>query len=156
MTPRLWHLRLVAYAVQAAMLAACARWIGPDLEVALAPVVVDQRISAIARLQPGLACWTWGFGKARAAVGEDAGWTIRVGARVWPYQRVMTIADSAGEVSALPRRAVGPGHWTRKCIDVPPELWGQPFALTGFVEYRTALTGRLWSVRQPTLGLDVP
>ncbi|APT31942.1 hypothetical protein MCBMB27_02651 [Methylobacterium phyllosphaerae] len=132
-------------------------WVGPDLEAVVAPVLRDQRVDHVDRFDGGArACWTWRLGKVRTAEAVDAGWTIRAGDRIYPYQRVVRVADSFEDGNALVARPVRPGQWTRKCIDVPPDLWGRPFRITGFVEYRTALTGALWTVRQPAAEVSVP
>lgn len=153
-------LAIILRAAVAALLAAgaicLAQWCGPDVQALVAPAVRRQAIADLARLEPGLACWTWRWDKVADAVPVDAGWTIRAGGRVWPYQRVVTVADADDVSTALPQRPVGPGKWSRKCIDVPPELWGQTFRLTGFFEYRTPWTRALWSVRQATPETLVP
>lgn len=157
MTALLVILRVAAALVVAGVCALLGLWVGPDLEAAAAPVLRAQRVGHVDRLDGGRrACWTWYFGKARTAEAVDAGWTIRSAARIYPYQRVVRVADSFEDGDALVARPVRLGQWSRKCIDVPPDLWGQPFRVTGFVEYRTALTGALWTIRQPAAEVDVP
>lgn len=157
MTALLVILRAAAVLTVAAVCALLGLWAGPDLEAAVAPVLRRQRVDHVDRLDGGrLACWTWYFGKARPADAVDAGWTIRAGSRIYPYQRVVRVADSYEDGNALVARPVRLGQWSRKCIDVPPDLWEQSFRITGFVEYRTALTGALWAVRQPAAEVSVP
>ena len=132
-------------------------WAGPDLEAAILPVLRRQSIERADLLADGrLLCWTWMFDKDRPAEVVDAGWTLRGDGAVYPHERVRTVADSGGVSAGLPHRRVQPGQWSRKCVDVPPQLVGRPFTLTGFVEYRTALTGRLWTVRQATPEAVIP
>lgn len=132
-------------------------WAGPDIEVAVAPVIVRQVVDAVERLNGGsIACWTSRFDKVRMADVVDAGWTIRGGGQVYPFQRVRRVADSDEDGDRLVLRPVRRGQWSRKCIDVPPELAARPFRITGFVEHRTALTGALWTVREPMAEVTVP
>ena len=136
---------------------ALAVWAGPDIEAALAPVLRRQSIDGIDRLDGGrLACFTWRFDKVKPAQATDANWTIRAGDAVYPYQRVRTVADTEPMGSGIILRPVKPGQWSRKCIDVPLQLVDRPFRITGFVEYRTPLTGRFWRVRQATAEAEVP
>lgn len=136
---------------------AFAAWAGPDLEVAVAPVLERQSIERVDLLSDGrLLCWTWAFDKARQAEVVDANWTLRGEGMVFPYERVRTVADSEGVSPGLPHRRVKDGQWSRKCVEVPARLVGRPFRLTGFVEYRTGWTGHLWTVRQPTAEADIP
>ncbi|GEP11842.1 hypothetical protein [Methylobacterium gnaphalii] len=132
-------------------------WIGPDLEAALAPVLRNHEFSAVTRPEYGrLLCFTLTVDKVREASIEDAGWTLRGAGRIYPYQRVRTVADSQGVEDGLARRPVGSGHWTRKCIDLPAGLIDRPLTLTGFAEYRTAATGQFWTVRQRTPEVIIP
>jgi len=134
-----------------------AAWAGPDIEATIAPVLRRQHVDQVERYEGGrLACFTWHFDKGRPARAEDAGWTVRGGGVVYPYQRVRTIADSEDVGAGIILRPVKPGQWSRKCIDVPAALIDRPFEITGFVEYRTRLTGRLWPVRQSTPEVSVP
>lgn len=136
---------------------ALAAWAGPDIEATIAPVLVGQVVDDVERFEGGrLACFTWRFDKVRSARAADAGWTIRAGSAVYPYQRVRTVADSEGVDPGIILRPVKAGQWSRKCIDVPLSLADQPFEITGFVEYRTRLTGHLWPIRQATPGVPVP
>lgn len=138
------------------ILAPLTLWAGPDFEARVWPVLDRQEIESIDLLNGGrLACWTWRFDKVRPALIVDAGWTLRDGDTVYPYERVRTVADSEDASAALPARPVKAGQWSRKCMDVPAALLGRPFRLTGFVEYRTPLTGRLWVIRQPTAEASV-
>lgn len=132
-------------------------WSGPDIEVAIAPVLDRQSTDGVDRLDGGrVACWTSRFDKVRSAEPVDAGWTIRAPGRIYPFERVRRVADSDQDGDALTQRRVRPGQWSRKCIDVPPELIGLPFRITGFAEYRTPLTGRFWTIRQPVAEVIVP
>lgn len=134
-----------------------ALWSGPDIEAAIAPVLARQSSDGVDRLDGGrVACWTSRFDKVRLAEPVDAGWTIRAPGRIYPFQRVRRVADSDQDGDALTQRRVKPGQWSRKCIDVPPEMIGQPFRITGFAEYRTPLTGRLWTIRQAVAEVIVP
>lgn len=134
-----------------------ALWAGPDFEVAIAPVLVEQSADHVDRIEDGArVCWTWRLGKVRRATIVDANWTIRGGGRIYPFQRVERVADSDEDGAGLVVRPVKRGQWSRKCIDVPPALRGRPFRITGFAEYRTALTGALWTLRQPVAEVFVP
>lgn len=150
-------LRLALALCGVSTLALLTLWSGPDIEVAIAPVLVRQSVGNVERYADGhAACWTSYFGKARSADPIDANWTIRAAGRIYPFQRVIRVADSDEAGNGLVRRQVKPAQWSRKCIDIPPELIGQPFSITGFAEYRTALTGRLWTIRQPVAEVSVP
>ncbi len=150
-------LRAAAVVTVAGVFALLALWSGPDVEIALAPVLTEQSSGHVERLDDGrTACWTWYFGKVRPAEVTDANWTIRSPAGIFPFQRVRRVADSDEDGDRLARRRVKPGQWSRKCIDVPPELAGVPFRITGFAEYRTAWTGHFWSLRQPVAEVSVP
>ena len=150
-------LRASAALAVVAVFSLLALWAGPDIEVALAPVLVHQVADGVDRLDDGATvCWTSRFDKVRVAEIIDAGWTIREGHAVYPFQRVRRVADSDLDGDRLVLRPTRVGQWSRKCIDVPPELAARPFRITGFVEHRTALTGALWAIRQPVAEVTVP
>ena len=157
MSALLFVLRAASAAIVAGVFCLLVRWACPDIEVAVAPVIVRQVADHVERLDGGATvCWTSRFDKVRAATIIDAGWTIRGGGQVYPFQRVRRVADSDEDGDRLVLRPVRRGQWSRKCIDVPPELRVCPFRITGFVEHRTALTGALWTVRQPVAEVTVP
>lgn len=149
-------LRVSAATCVLAVAALCVLWAGPDAEALFAPVLRHQVIRGVDRLPDGRLCFTWGFDKVRPAGVVDAGWTLRDGARLYPYQRLETVADSEDLTGAVITRPVRAGQWSRKCVDLPEPLRTRPFRLTGFVEYHTATTGLFWTVRQPTASAEVP
>jgi hypothetical protein len=67
-----------------------------------------------------------------------------------------TVADSEDLTGAVVTRPVRGGQWSRRCTDLPNSLRTRPFRLPGIVEYRTAATGLLWTIRQPTGAAEVP
>lgn len=157
MTRALLSFRLAVLAAIAVEHLWLARWVGPDVEARYLPVLTGQRLGHIERVEDGRrACFTWYFDKARPARAIDAGWTLRAGGRLFPYQRVETVADSWEVGAGLVLRPVRPAHWSRKCIDIPEVLRGEPFRITGFVEFRTDATSRWWAIRQDTAEGDVP
>ncbi|BAQ50400.1 hypothetical protein [Methylobacterium aquaticum] len=154
-------LKIAVGAGLAVLAAHLAQWCGPDVEARLFPVLGAQALTDVVRTGSEV-CFTWRFDKRREARAVDAGWTLRTGARVYPYQAVRQGPDSLGPrlAGALVDRPAGSGQWTRKCIALPPELGAKglrlPFQITGFLEYETAATGRLWSVREETARVTVP
>lgn len=149
-------LRVSAATCVLAVAALCILWAGPDAEALFAPVLRHQGIRGVDRLPDGRLCFTWAFDKVRTAAVVDAGWTLRDGARLYPYQRLETVADSQDLTGAVVTRPVRAGQWSRKCVDLPDALRTRPFRLTGFIEYHTAATGAFWTVRQPTASAEVP
>lgn len=146
-------LRIATALCVLAVLAPLTLWAAPDFEARFFPVLTRQSIDGIDLRNEGrLVCWTWHFDKVRSARIVNAGWTLRDGDVIYPYERVRTVADSEAIGPGLPERPVKAGRWSRKCMDVPSALVGRTFLLTGFVEYSTARTGSLWTVRQATPG----
>lgn len=156
MSALLAFVRLMSALVVAAFALLCILWAGPDAEALFTPVLRHQVIRGVDRLPDGRLCFTWAFDKVRPAEVVDAGWTLRDGARLYPYQRLETVADSQDLTGAVVTRPVRRGQWSRKCVDLPEPLRDRPFRLTGFVEYHTATTGLFWTVRQPTASAEVP
>lgn len=149
-------LRTAAVTCVIAVAFLCTLWAGPDAEALFAPVLRNQVLRGIDRLPDGRLCFTAAFDKVRAAEVVDAGWTLRDGVQLYPYQRLETVADSEDVGQAVVTRPVRRGQWSRKCVDLPYGLRDRPFRLTGFVEYRTAATGLFWTIRQPTASAEVP
>jgi hypothetical protein len=132
-------------------------WAGPDAEAALAPVVERQRVDGVHRSEDGReVCWTHHFDKTRAAEPYDANWTVRGAGRIFPFQRVWRVDAEDRLLTEIAPRPVADGLTSRRCAEIPGTLIGRPLTITGFMEYRTPQTGRLWSVRQATPEVEVP
>ncbi len=157
MTALLFILRAAAVLTVAGVVGLLGRWVGPDLEAVVRPVLRDSGSTTSTASTAVPVCAGRG-GSARRGPPRRSTPVGPFGLApgIYPYQRVVRVADSFEDGNALVARPVRSGQWTRKCIDVPPDLWGRPFRITGFVEYRTALTGALWTVRQPAAEVSVP
>lgn len=132
-------------------------WAGPDAEATLAPVITGQWVGGAHRVSDGrVACWAHHFDKARAAEPFDANWTMRGAGRIFPFQRVWRVDESDRAVTDLAPRPVEDGLVSYRCAEIPEALRASPIRITGFLEYRTPQTGRLWTVRQPTPEVEVP
>lgn len=150
-------LRVAASVTVVAVFALLVRWAGPDAEVAIAPVLARQRVDEITRGDGGqTACWTHHYDKTRPAEVVDAGWTIRAGREIYPFQHLRRVDLSAPGNDGIATRPEGPGQASRRCADVPDSLVSVPLRITGFVEHRAPWTGWLWTIRQETPEVDVP
>jgi hypothetical protein len=127
--------------------------LGPEIEVAVAPIIADQAVDGIAR-EDDVVCWTWHWTKLRGAIPVNFAWSFRVAGTTVAVPAVVTRRRDGKTMVVPSARDLG-AQEVDLCAVIPDDLVALS-TLTIRGEVRYLPDHHLWTLTQPIVPVQVP
>lgn len=125
----------------------------PDMEQWLAPVLKDQQIEAVERVDDTV-CWRWKWRKTHDAIPAGSAWSFVLLGTSVDYPAIVQRRQDGGVVSQPRNRNPGPGS-SEFCADIPRTLANvSGLRIEGSLAYTPS--HKLWLVWQDVPPVLVP